>query len=525
MSLSLKRAARRPTDTAWRFFHVCAVAMACAAASIAQDAQGALAAQQVAELPGGDFGTQMYTGIQYAPGRPNDVFVSRADGKIYRVDLTDGSFSPFIEMPDADFDVGGGYWGLLGFTFAPDFAESGDLYVHVALDRPSANGPGPAVGVHHRTYIRRYSLADPLSDAPTLGQAENLLRWDEPGPDHNGGWLGFQPGDPHTLWITSGDGRNDDQDRDPTRTGQDPTDLRGGILRIDVSGGGAGEFGAYGIPIDNPFADGTGGAPEVWSYGVRSPWGASFDRATGDFLFGDVGAYKDRVAPLLTSGNEEINFERFGSEGGRNYGWRVLEGTFAAPEIGQEPGDPSPDDPSLIAPLYEYDYGGGYGTGDAPQFTGRSVTGGYVYRGPIDELYGKYVFGDWSSRQIWAFEIDRDANALQGGVVPDSLVDLSQSLDRQLTGDFGGPGVTQFGEDQAGNLYFVELDGTLFKIVGDVAGDFDGDFDVDSHDLEIWTAALAASADWADADGDGDSDGHDFLAWQRHFGIGATTLV
>lgn len=489
-----------------------------------QWAWAAVSAQQVVELPGGDFNSQMFTGIQHAPGRPNDIFVSRADGKIFRVDLTTGSQSTFVSMPDSDYDVGGGYWGLLGFTFAPDFATSGDLYVHVALDRPNPGGPGPAPGVHHRTYVRRYSLTNPLSNSPTLGPATNIIRWDEPLPDHNGGWIGFQPGDPDTLWITSGDGGNNDNNRDTLRTGQNPHDLLSDILRIDVSGTGAGEFGNYAIPENNPFVDGLGGRPEVWSYGIRSPWGASFDRETGDFIFGDVGAFKDTTEPILTSGLEEVNFERAGSPGGRNYGWRVMEGTFAAPPIGQEPGDLPPNDPSFTPPLYEYPYGGGYGTGGAPPFTGRSVTGGYVYRGPVQELYGKYIFGDWSSRQIWALEIDRDANGGLGAVVPGSLVDLSEAMDRQLTGGFGSPGVTQFGEDAAGNLYFVELDGTFFKIAGDIAGNIAGDFNndsrVDGEDLVVWQAAVGANANWADADGDGDSDGDDYLLWQRNFGSG-----
>jgi glucose/arabinose dehydrogenase len=487
----------------------------------------AVSAQELAELPGGDFSTQMFTGIQHAPGRPNDIFVSRADGKIYRVDTTTGAQSTFVSLPDADYDVGGGYWGMMGFTFAPDFATSGDLYVHVALDRPNAAGPGPATGVHHRTYVRRYSLTNPLSNTPTLGSATNIIRWDQHLPDHTGGWMGFQPGDPNTLWITVGDGGNNDGNRDVIRTGQNPNDLLSNILRIDVNGSGAGEYGNYAIPANNPFANGVGGRPEVWSYGIRSPWGASFDRATGDFIFGDVGAFKDNSEPILTSGNEEINFERAGSPGGRNYGWRVMEGTFSAPPIGQEPGDLPPNHPSFTPPLYEYLYGGGYGTGGAPTFQGRSVTGGNVYRGPVNELQGKYIFGDWSSRQIWALEIDRDANGGLGGVVPGSLIDLSTAFNRQLTGGFGSPGVTQFGEDAAGNVYFVELDGTFFKIVGDIVGDFNDDKRVDGADLTIWKAAIEANANWGDADGDNDSDGADFLLWQQNMGAGvaATSAV
>ncbi len=482
--------------------------------ALADACRADIGAELQLDLSGGQFNGSSYVQIETAPGRPNDLFVARQDGVIMRVDLAAKTQSTFFTLPTADISTGQ-YWGLLGFTFAPDFSTSGNFYVHVADDRN-------VDGHHHRIYIRRYTLNDPMSNSPTAtGPATNILRWGQPLPDHSGGWIGFQPGDPNTLWITSGDGGNNDGNRDTLRTGQDPTDLLSGILRIDVSGSGAGEFGNYAIPANNPFADGVDGAPEIWSYGLRSPWGGSFDRLTGDFMFGDVGAFKDTSEPIWTSGNEEVNFERAGSPGGRNYGWRVMEGTFFAPPSGQEPGDLPPNDPSFTPPLYEYLYGGGYGSGGAPEFQGRSVTGGYVYRGPASELYGKYIFGDWSSHQVWALEIDRDANGGLGGVVPGSLVNLSTAFSRQTAGGTSATeGVTAFGQDAAGNLYFVELGGELYKVVGDIVGDFDDDGDVDGADLDVWQAAFEASANWADADGDNDSDGADFLIWQQQLGIG-----
>jgi glucose/arabinose dehydrogenase len=488
-------------------------------ASLAMGSAGRAAfdAELQLDLSGGQFNGSSYVQINHAPGRPNDLFIARQDGQIMRLDLTTKQQSTFFQLPAADISTGQ-YWGLLGFTFAPDFATSGNLYVHVADDRN-------VDGHHHRIYIRKYTLSDPLSNSPTAGPAINILRWGQPLADHSGGWIGFQPGDPNTLWITSGDGGNSDSNRDTLRTGQNPTDLLSGILRIDVSGTGAGEFGNYAIPANNPRATGAeqyaNWAPELWSIGIRSPWGASFDRATGDFTFGDVGAFKDTSVPIFTSGNEEINFDRAGGDGGRNYGWRVMEGTFFAPPAGQEPSDLPPNHPSFTPPLYEYLYGGGYGSGGAPAFQGRSVTGGHVYRGPVNELQGKYLFADWSSHQVWMLEIDRDANDGRGGVVPGSLVDLSTLFNR-LTGS-GTPateGVTAFGEDAAGNLYYVELGGELYKIVGDVTGDFDGNGRVDAADLAAWRTGIELGTSVGDADGDGDSDGADLLLWQQNLGAG-----
>jgi hypothetical protein len=92
--------------------------------------------------------------------------------------------------------------------------------------------------------------------------------------------------------------------------------------------------------------------------------------------------------------------------------------------------------------------------------------GGYVYRGPIAELNGMYVFGDSSSHQIWAMEIDRDANGGLGAVVPGSLINLSTMLGLQtFAGSSALRGVTSFSEDVDGNLYWMELGGRVSRII------------------------------------------------------------
>ncbi|HEY3393314.1 MAG TPA: PQQ-dependent sugar dehydrogenase [Lacipirellulaceae bacterium] len=492
---------------------------ACAVSSRSAFCQ-TLGAELQLDLSGGNFSGAGYTQIAAAPGRPNELFISRQDGNIYRFDLATRTQHPFFTLPAADISTGQ-YWGLLGFTFAPDFATSGNLYVHVADDRN-------VDGHHHRIYIRRYTLNNPLSNSPTLGSTTNILRWGQHGTDHSGGWIGFQPGDPNTLWITSGDGGNrEGADRDMLRTGQDPSDVLASILRVDVSGTGAGEFGNYAIPANNPTATGapqyTDWAPEVWSIGLRSPWGGGFDRLTGDFTIGDVGA--SQIGG--NTGQEEVNFERADSTGGRNYAWRIMEGTTCP--TSQDAGvtcDPANPDPAFTMPVYDYEYGGGYGSGGAPAFEGRSVTGGLVYRGPIEELQGMYIFGDWSSHQVWGLRIDRDANGELGAVIPGSLTNFSATFNRlTASGTDAIEGVTAFGEDAAGNLYFVELGGELYKIVGPIigvaAGDYNRDGRVDAADYVVWRRALDAnvpSYTVADGDGDGMVTSADYDVWRRNFG-------
>ena len=108
------------------------------------------------------------------------------------------------------------------------------------------------------------------------------------------------------LYIGNGDGGSGG---DPLDSGQRLDTLLGKILRIDVNAGDP-----YAIPSDNPFAAG-GGRAEIWDWGLRNPWRFSFDRATGALFIGDVGQ----------NAWEEIDLEPAG-QGGRNYGWNVMEG-------------------------------------------------------------------------------------------------------------------------------------------------------------------------------------------------------
>ena len=150
----------------------------------------------------------------------------------------------------------------------------------------------------------------------------------------------------------------------PQSNAQDITEnWLGKMLRIDVDGD---DFPAdanrnYAIPASNPFV-GVAGDDEIWAYGLRNPWRSSFDRQTGDLYIADVG-----------QGDwEEINVQPAGSAGGENYGWRLREGLVATPSIG---GD-KPE--GAIDPIHVYQHGSG------PD-QGLSVSGGYVYRGPIQE--------------------------------------------------------------------------------------------------------------------------------------------
>jgi hypothetical protein len=77
---------------------------------------------------------------------------------------------------------------------------------------------------------------------------------------------------------------------------------------------------------------------------------------------------------------------------------------------------------------------------------GCSITGGYVYRGSNASLRGRYIYGDYCSGTIWSFK-------LAGG--------KASGLDRE---GFQIDSVSSFGQDNAGELYAVSHEGTIYRL-------------------------------------------------------------
>src|SRR5262249_5827953 len=144
---------------------------------------------------------------------------------------------------------------------------------------------------------------------------------------------------------------------------------------------------------------------------------------------------------------EEVDFESASNKGGNNYGWRLREGKIATPTGGV--GGPLP--PGAIDPVYDYTHGSG-------TFQGNAVIGGYVYRGRLLKgEQGHYFFGDFISGQIWSMDTD----PMTGELLPATLRDRTAELKR--LNNFTS--AVSFGEDGFGNLYIVDLNGSVFEIV------------------------------------------------------------
>ena len=335
----------------------------------------------------------------YLTAPPGDarLFVVEKTGRIRIVRNGAVSPAPFLDISARVSS--GGEQGLLGLAFDPQYATSGRFYV----DYTDRNGD---------THISRFRVsADP--DVADAASEEVLLTVDQPYSNHNGGQVAFGPDG--YLYIGMGDGGSGG---DPQGHGQNPNDLLGSLLRLDVSGATG-----YAVPPDNPYAAG-GGRPEVFSIGLRNPWRFSFDRATGDLYIADVGQ-NDR---------EEVDVSTASSGGGRglNYGWNRMEGTACY-------GATSCDRGGLVLPVTDYTHADGC-----------SITGGYVYRGTaLPNLVGTYFYGDYCNGWVRSF---RYAGAQAG--TPREWPTLRP-----------GGQITSFGEDANGELYVMQQDGKLFRIV------------------------------------------------------------
>jgi glucose/arabinose dehydrogenase len=274
--------------------------------------------------------------------------------------------------------------GLLSIAFDPDFAKAdrpGHRRVFVYTSEPATGAPtfpflhGAEAQPDHHAVIASWKVrADGLAVDPA--SRVEVMRVAQPQFNHNGGMIAFGPDG--FLYIGFGDGgsANDLGPGHNMETGnaQDLQVVLGKMLRIDVNGRDA-KNGAYGIPKDNPFVKG-GGLPEIYAVGLRNPWRWGF---SGDqLLVGDVGQNKLEMIYRV--------------EAGKNYGWRIKEGTFKFSITGIIDDDLTGVPPGLTPPVLQYD-----------RDEGTSVIGGYLYRGrALPALAGKYVFGDYRNGKTFS---------------------------------------------------------------------------------------------------------------------------
>jgi glucose/arabinose dehydrogenase len=334
--------------------------------------------------------------------------------------------------------------GLLGLAFHPNYMQNGYFWIYYC-----ATGGGAA---GHVVLARRH--ANPASDVADAGETILLTHNDDQN-NHNGGWLAFGPDGYLYLALGDGGGSNDNHSSAscPNGNGQCLATIWGKMLRIDVDGPddipGNADDGAtgYTIPPSNPFFGSTVNRQEIWAHGLRNPWRNSFDRLTGDLYIADVGQGAREEVDFQLANNHLMPGDR-GYQGGRNYGWRCMEGFGCTGLSGC-----TCNAAGLVLPIWEYFHNGQC-----------SITGGYVYRGcAIPALQGHYFFADFCSSQIWSFPVTGT-----GSPVPaNSVTDRSAELDPP--GNLSINAVTSFGEDALGELYICKrgngTNGEVYKII------------------------------------------------------------
>lgn len=294
------------------------------------------------------------TDIAFVPEERDLMLVLEKAGKLRWVELTEAAERGTVLQLDV-LDVS--EQGLLGIAFHPEFTDNGRFFLDYTLAREGREVT--------RIAEWRIPVGGDFREAhPKMHRV--ILEVEQPYQNHNAGQLAFGPDG--FLYIGLGDGG---WRADPHGNGQNGRTLLGSMLRIDVDRRAGDE--AYAVPPDNPFVGRKGYRPEIWAIGLRNPWRYSFT-PDGRLIAGDVG--QDDF--------EEVTFVPRGA----NLGWNIREGAhcFETDRCRSE---------GLLDPIHDYgrDEGG-------------SVTGGFVFLDEsFPELFGKYVFGDFLSGRMWAFEV------------------------------------------------------------------------------------------------------------------------
>ncbi|KAG7461178.1 hypothetical protein MATL_G00207330 [Megalops atlanticus] len=324
--------------------------------------------------------------------------------------------------------------GFLGLVFHPRFKYNRKLYVYYSVE----------VGFDERIRISEFRVSASDMNVVDHSSERIILEIDEPASNHNGGQLLFA--DDGYLYIFTGDGGMAGDPFGKYGNAQNKSALLGKVLRIEVDDNDRGPL--YKIPPDNPFVHDHEARPEVYAFGVRNMWRCSVDRGDrhtkegkGRIFCGDVGQNKFEEIDII--------------EKGVNYGWRAREGFSCYDKklcANSSLGD--------VLPIYAYSHK-----------MGKSVTGGYIYRGcEYPNLNGMYIFGDFMSGRMMALQENRHTRKWDYNEI---CMGMGQTCVFPGLINNYHPYIISFGEDEAGELYFMSTSfpsatsssGVVYKLV------------------------------------------------------------
>ncbi|XP_073528002.1 HHIP-like protein 2 [Phyllobates terribilis] len=389
--------------------------------------------------------------IEVANGLRNPVLMIHANDDTHRMFVAEQVGIVWVYLPNGDRleepflylqeSVVSSPWhgderGFLGMAFHPKFRRNGKFYVYYS--------------VVDDEYVEKIRISEFRVLHYDINRADRnseriILEVVEPYRNHNGGQILF--GLDGYLYIFTGDGGELGDPHGEFGNAQNKSALLGKVLRIDVDGERAAGK-PYGIPPDNPFVSERHAAPEVYAYGVRNMWRCSVDqgdpvtgKGRGRLFCGDVGQSRYEEVDIIVKGG--------------NYGWRAKEG-FECFDILLCLNSSLHD----ILPIFAYGHN-----------VGKSVTGGYVYRGcEYPNLNGLYIFGDFMNGRLMA--LHEDEATKQWTKQDICMGDTNICAFPNLINTYNKY-IISFGEDEAGELYFLSTSdptslspyGTLYRLV------------------------------------------------------------
>ena len=247
--------------------------------------------------------------LEFLPG--GDMLVTERPGRLRSVTAEGKVSDPIAGVPAVDDRNQG---GLLDVAIAPDFSTTRTIFL--SFSEPHDDGT-------NNTAVARARLneaGDALQDVEVIFSQYPAVK----STGHYGSRIVFDDAD--TIWVTMGDR----QGPPVRRNAQDPTNLIGGIARVNTDGS---------VPDDNPFADHAENAPELWSYGHRNLQAAVSHPETGQLWTVEHGP----------RGGDELN--RPGP--GDNHGWPEV--TYGIEYSGQPVNEGITKRQGVVQPVYYWD--------------------------------------------------------------------------------------------------------------------------------------------------------------------------
>ncbi len=356
---------------------------------------------ELASIPDSDGEPARMMNLVDEPGTRR-LFVNDQRGPLYTVSYDGSTVIGYLDVNDSRWGIGVEYGsrerGVQSFTVHPQFGQVGTPGFGRLYTWTDTNNTSPAPDFTsgggqdaHDTVLLEWSARDPRAATYDGGQPRELMRFEQPFGNHNGGQIGFNPlaspGDPDfgLLYIGVADGGS----------GGDPLDLAqnlgsgfGKIFRIDPLGSNSAN-GEYGVPSENPFAE--DGDPdtlgEIYAFGVRNPQRFAWDPENGNMFLADIGQNIVEELSVVTRGAD--------------LGWNDWEGSFRWISRQEVRLADHRSDPSVTYPVAEY------GQLDPLLQPQSAASGVHVYRGnAIPVLSNLVLFSDLPSGEFLYISAD-----------------------------------------------------------------------------------------------------------------------